>query len=105
MYKLRSDQNTLWLGLFIPISTVTLSIKTIRCKVHSLMTEELDCAANKNWQSRTSELQVIKEKEKQKKSLIKRKGVTEGSFLHFGELLKKGDPGNWTDKEHIISEH
>lgn len=47
MYKLKSDQNTLWLGLFIPVSTVTFSIKTIKCKVHSVMTEELDCAANK----------------------------------------------------------
>lgn len=47
MYKLKSAQTTLWLGLFIPLSTVTLSIKTIKCKVHSLMTEELDCAANK----------------------------------------------------------
>lgn len=46
-YKLRSDKNTLWLGLFIPISTVTLSIKTIKITVHSLMTEELDCAVNK----------------------------------------------------------
>lgn len=47
MYKLKSDQNTLCLGLFIPVSIVTFSIKTIKCKVHSVMTEELDCAANK----------------------------------------------------------
>lgn len=69
------------------------------------MTEELDCTTNKNWQNKTSELQAIKKKGTQKRSLFKRKAVTEESFLHSGDLLKKGDSGNWADKEHIISEY
>lgn len=51
----------------MPVSTVTLSDKTITCKVHFLMTEELDYTEKKkknpqNWQSKSPQLLAIREK-------------------------------------------
>lgn len=78
----------------------------MKCKVHSLMTEGLDCAENKKLPEQNISVVGYKEKSIIEKVSVKKKNSYWRFISTFWRpLLNNDDSSNWADKEPAISEH